>query len=387
MRRTVFQGTLLALLLLATGMGAVGCQPAEGETTSEEAPETKGRSVRVTTVDRADIERHLIYGAELKASTEVRLYSTLMDRIISFPWQDGDEIEKDAVVALIRREGFDHGLDQITAELRSLDVTIRNVESELRRARELLARGVITEQSFDALRANLDATRARRRAIVAGRGQLASQADNAVVRAPFTGVLSGKMLEEGDIASPQMPLGRLMVMDPLEIELKLMEADVGLVAVGQTVYLELDAHAGRTFEGTLIRIQPFLNPQSRTNAAVVTVQNPRDPDTGERLLKPGMYGRARLVVSRREGVVVVPESALLLDSRLIATSEPGEDRRRAFVVDASDIAHERVVRLGQRDGNRFEVLEGLEAGERLVILGQHGLKDAQPVQIREEARR
>lgn len=372
---------VLVWLVAALCAGPFACRSSADDATAAAPPEAAPRSVRVETVGRADIELQLVYGAELLPSSEVRLYSTLMDRIESFPWNDGDEIEEGAIVALVRKEGLDRGLEQLTAERQSLDAQIRNLESELARARDLLKRGVGTQQAFDAAQTGLDAARARRKALVAGRGQLAATAENAVIRAPFSGVLSDKLLEEGDVASPQLPLAKLMVLDPLKVELRLMEADIGRVRLGHDVHLALDAYPGRTFAGTLTRIRPYVSPATRTNTVEVTVPNPRDPETGERPLKPGMYGKARLVVDRREGAIVAPETALLLDSRLLAQSAPGEERRRAFVLGPDGKAQQRVVRLGRRDGTRWEVLEGLAEGEKLVVRGQHGLRDGQPVLV------
>jgi membrane fusion protein (multidrug efflux system) len=383
----VVRGTAARLLVscavVSAVFGGAGCRTSGGSAPSggAAAAAPSGRSVRVETVARADVELVLVYGAELRPSSEVRLFSTLMDRIESFPWDDGDEIEKGQVVALVRKDGLDRGMEQVAAEIQSLDVQIRNLQSEVTRARDLLERAVGTQQAYDAARTNLDAARARRKALVAGRGQLAATAENAVIAAPISGVLADRMLEEGDIASPQVPLGRLMVVDPLDVELQLMEADIGRVRLGQDVTLELDAYPGRTFAGTVTRIRPYVSPATRTNAAEVTVPNPRDPLTGQRLLKPGMYGRARLVVDRREDVVVAPEAALLLDSRLLAQGEPGEERRRAFVVGPDGRAQERVVLLGRRDGTRFEVVEGLTEGDQLVVRGHHGLRDQDPVEV------
>lgn len=364
---------LVGALMLAV---LIGC----GKSAVQEADEPP-RPVRVQAVERVDLESTLVYGAELLPSVEVKLYSTVMDRILSFPVEDGDTVEKGQVVALVRREGLDRGLDQMAAQLASLDVQIRNLESELERARDLFAKGVATQQAFDQVRTTYESTLAQRKALVAGRGQLAATAANAVVKAPMAGVFANKMLEEGDIASPQVPLGRVLVVDPLKVTLKLVESDVTRVHVGQDVTLDLDAWPGRTFSGRITRILPYLDAETRTNTVEVTVANPKD-DAGVQLLKPGMYGRARLVTDRRSGVIVAPEEALLLDTRLEST--PGVELRKAVVVGEGDAVAVRTVRLGARDGTRWEVLEGLSEGDRLVIRGHHGLKDGQKVAIEVE---
>lgn len=367
----VFGALLLAVV--------IGC----GKPAVQEAVEPS-RPVRVHAVERVDLETVLVYGAELLASTEVKLFAQVLDRILSFPVEDGDFVEKGDVIALIRREGMDRGLEQIGAQLASLDVQIRNLESELERAKDLFAKGVATQQAFDQVKTTYESTLAQRKALAAGRGQLAVAASNAVVKAPISGVFANKMLEEGDIASPQMPLGRILVVDPLKVTLKLVESDVTRVRVGQDVVLDLDAWPGRTFTGRITRILPYLDTETRTNTVEVSIENPKDED-GEYELKPGMYGRARLVTDRRAGAIVAPEEALLLDTRL--NVEPGVLLRKAVVVGEDDTVDVRTVRLGTRDGARWEILEGLTEGDRLVVRGHHSLKDGQRVDVVEEAGR
>ncbi|HHW96211.1 MAG: efflux RND transporter periplasmic adaptor subunit [Myxococcota bacterium] len=336
------------------------------------------RPVRIAPVTRADIDSQLIYGAELQPSVEVKLFSTVMDRILSLPFQEGDYIEKGEVVALIRREAMDRGLDQLGAQLLALDAQIANLESELARAKDLFTKGVATQQALDQVQTSYDATVAQRKALVAGRGQLAATAANAVVKAPISGVFANRMFEEGDIASPQAPLGRILVIDTLKVTLKLIESHVAKVHMGQEVTIDLDAYPGRTFSGHVTRILPYLDPETRTNAVEVSIKNPKD-ESGQYLLKPGMYGRAKLITERRENVIVAPGEALLLDTRI--TGEAGQELRKAVVVKPDNTADIRVVKLGARDGNQWEILEGLAEGESLVVRGHHGIKQGQNVVI------
>ena len=178
-----------------------------------------------------------------------------------------------------------------------------------------------------------------------------------------------------------MPLCRIITVDDLKLELRLVETDVAKVRTGQEVELKLDAYPGRMFRGVVSAVLPYLDQQTRTNTVQVRVDNPREDKTGERALKPGMFGRAELVVSKRQAVLVAPEPALLLDSRILEQQKPGETLRKAFVVDQQGVAKQRMVRLGARKGSMLEVLEGLAQGEKLVVRGQHGLKDGQKVQL------
>jgi membrane fusion protein (multidrug efflux system) len=361
---------------LLAAFAAAGCKKGQPEAAKEQA-----KTVRVVKVGRADIEDVLSYPADLKPSEEVRLYSRVPDRILSFVWEDGDEIARGKRVAIIRTEGLSLGVEQLGAQMDALDVQISNQETELARLTKLLGHGAVAQAEHDRMDAALKASKAQRRALFAGRGQLASNASDGVIIAPIDGVIADKMVQEGDIASPGVPLCRIINVDKLKVELRLIESDVPKVKADQEVVLHLDAYPKRPFAGKVSVVLPYLDERTRTNTVAVTVSNPRDEGTGQRPLKPGMYGRAELVVDRRANVLVAPEEALLLDDQVLAKQQPGETLRKAFVVADGGIANKRIVKLGARKGSEWQVLDGLKEGEKLVVRGQHGLGDGQRVEI------
>lgn len=357
----------------------LACEPKEAAPAADAAELLD--TVKIHLVGRADIVKVLTYVVDLEAETEIRVFSPIPDRILDFPWQDGDEIEAGARVALIRKEGMDQGLQQIQAQIEALDVQIGHLRSEVKRSRELLKAHVITKQVFDQVDAQLRGAVAQRKAVVAGKAQLAASAENAVIEAPIGGVIASKRLEVGDMAIPQVPLCRILAVDRVQGTIDLAEADLAKVRVNHEVQVHLDAYPERTFIGRISTILPYLEPATRTNTAEFLLDNPKDAATGRRPLKPGMYGTARLELERHDQVVVVPEHALLLDTHLLARQARGERLRKAFVIDAQGVARRRTVRLGAREGSLVQVLDGVAEGERVVVRGHHGLDDGQRVEI------
>jgi membrane fusion protein (multidrug efflux system) len=368
---------LIQILLLSLALAMGACKKKQDAVREQD----RVKPVVTDVVKRGDIAEVLEYPAELLPYAEVRVFSAVPDRIIDFPWRDGQEIQKGQRVALVRKEGLDRGLEQLAAQLEGLDAQIRNLDAELARSRSLADAGVLTQNVVDNVETQYLAMQAQRKALTASRAQLAVTAGNAIVTAPIDGVIAGKTLEKGDMASPQVPLCRIMQIDRLKVTLRLVEADVPKVRVGQAVSIELDAHPGKRFQGVVTTVLPYLDRATRTNAVEVTLENPVDPASGQRALKPGMFGRARLVVEERKGVLLAAETAMMLDDALLAAQKPGETLRRVAVAGADGVAHLRVVRLGARNGALWEVTEGVSEGEQVVVRGQHGLRDGQPVQV------
>lgn len=369
---------LLSGLMLSTAVVHGGCeQPGEALATSQK---NAAKPVRVVTVGRADIADVLTYVADLKPYMEVQVFSTIPDRIVSFPWEEGDEVKRGQRIALIRSSGLSKGLEGLAAQMDGLDVQIKNMKAEVARSKGLLQKGILTQAQFDQIETGLKSSQAQRRALNANRGQLSITASNAYITAPITGVIANKGLEKGDLAVPQIPLCRVLAVDKLKADLRMVEAEVPKVKVGQKVSIYVDAYPEREFEGAVTGILPFLDAATRTNTVEVTIDNPVEEETGVRALKPGMYGRAVLVVAKRANTLVAPEPALLLDNQLLEQQKPGEKLRKAYVA-KNGKAEKRLVRLGARKGSLYQILDGLNEGEQLIIRGQHGLLDNQAVEI------
>jgi membrane fusion protein (multidrug efflux system) len=364
------------LVCLGLSLWVTGCKR---DTKADVKAEAK--TVRVVRVSREDIEDVLRYPADLKPWAEVHVYSRLPDRILAFPWKDGDEIKRGNRVAIIRAGGISEGMQQVGAQIDALDAQIETQQTEVGRMKKLLNTGAIAEAEVERLDAALRANQAQRRALTAGKWQLAATASDGTILAPISGIIAEKTLQVGDMAQPGVPLCRIISVEQLKLQLRLVESDVSKVRSGMQVQLKLDAYPGRTFQGVVTTVLPYLDQQTRTNTVEVTLDNPKEAATGERALKPGMYGSAELVVSKRKATLVAPEPALLLDSRILEQQKTDEILRKAFVIDDRGFAVQRMVRLGARKGSMLEVLEGLAEGEKIVIRGQHGLKNGQKVQL------
>ncbi len=378
-RRLLSTVTIYMWITFAACSISEGCN--RSARSDSKSKEQKPKTVRVQTVKKADITEVLDYGADLRPYSEVKIFSPVPDRILSFPWTDGDEIKEGQRVALIRKKGLDMGLEQVAAQIDALDIQISNLQSDLSRSKELLAAGAISQQSFDKIEASLRAQKAQRRALQASRGQVAVSAGNAVITAPIKGVIANTMLEQGDMAVPQVPLCSIVDIERLKVQLKLVESDVPKVRIGQPARIRLNAYPKRVFMGAVKKILPYLNAATRTNTVEVVLDNPKDPETGQFLLKPGMFGRAEIEVEKHEQVVTVDERALIFDKQILEQQKDNQILRKVFIVDKQARVHSRLVELGARKGSMFRVLEGLSEGERVVVRGQHGLQDKQKVEI------
>jgi multidrug efflux pump subunit AcrA (membrane-fusion protein) len=250
------------------------------------------------------------------------------------------------------------------------------------RQRNLLDKNVISKQVFDEAEAQLKATTASAeaaeqslKAVEAKRGQAvaaveqaASALDAARVRlsytrvtAPFAGLISGKSVDVGDLASPGMTLLTLEDDQRYRLEANVDIASAGPVAVGSPVSVEVDGLDSRSIEGTVAEIVPTADPSSRT----FTIKIDLPFHEG---MRSGMFGRARFAAGQTR-TLSVPKSAVTVRGQLTGL----------YIVDGNGVAKLRLVKTGRSLGDGVEVLSGLSEGERYIAEVPRGIADGSRV--------
>jgi membrane fusion protein (multidrug efflux system) len=368
----------IALVALSPFVLAAGCSRPPSRAAQSSAGENS-KVVSTEIAGHADLSQILVFPVDLAPSTQVTVSSLVAERIVALDYDNGDPIEAGAVLATIRADQLKQGVTRARADLRSLDAQLKNQKDEVARAKQLYDGEVITRQSYDATKSSYAANKARRRALKAAVEQASLNLDNAEIVATISGVVANKRVEAGDMVAPGAPICDIMAIDTLEVTLDVPEREAFKVRVGQEVSLALDALPGRQVRGEVSRVLPYLDTATRANAVEVRIPNPAVD--GERPLKPGLFGRASLVVAERPDAVVVSERALTpLDSADDAT----RSLRSLYLVGEGGRVEERLVRTGIHQGELVEITEGLARGERVVTRGQRGLNEGDPVEVVDE---
>ena len=177
--------------------------------------------------------------------------------------------------------------------------------------------------------------------------------NDATIRAPFNGAVKERKVNLGEYLKVQSPVMVLVRMDQLRARLEVPEKWAGTVHTGATVDVRVDAYPKEVFQGKLVRINPSVNPESRSFEVEAMIPNP------EGKLKPGFFVQGSLPSEVEEKIVTIPEGAI---SYLFGTY-------KVYVVNGEHLA-ERAIKPGAQNqtpqGVRVEVIEGLRAGERIA---------------------
>ena len=343
--------------------------------------------VAVSTVQNGTIIESVWVTGEVGALTTVDVTSKVSGRLerLRLPdntlIEEGVELKKGQLVAVIEHDQYRAAFQAAEAALALAraknglaKVNFADARREKDRWVELRKSSAGTGQQFDQAmtaferaRAELKMAEAQILQAKAALEQAKVNLADAMIKAPLSGIVSKKYVDEGAFVGPSVPLFKLVDIRQVEITGGVADKHYPKLKVAQTrAEIEVDAYPGKIFSGTVSRVRPELDRVTRTVAVTIRIPNER------RRLKPGMYARIRLVLTERREVPLVPDEALIAL----------EDGLRVFVV-TDDTIHTRRVRIGLEEGNLNEALEGLIQGERVVVRGQQLVREGMKVRIEE----
>ena len=251
--------------------------------------------------------------------------------------------------------------------------------------------GFVTQQELDTARtgaqgaqASFASAKAQRDQAQAQVGSAAAQISETAMTSPFDGMVESRSLDPGNVVSAGTPILAVTRTNPAMLRFSIPERHIGAVSEAMrsatpVVELQVDAFPEEIFTGTIARIAPVLTANSR--ARIVEAEFVNDDN---RLL-PGMYGRLRLQLGMAENVLLLPLVALVENSADKEDNGAAESVGKVYIM-SDGAAKLTEVRIGHRQGDRGEVLSGLNDTDQIIVEGQHLLRDGAKVQTTDGAK-
>ena len=247
------------------------------------------------------------------------------------------------------------------------------------RASELFKRTLVSQQTLDDAKSALDASRAaytsslqnarNLRASIQASEAAMKLADrhlrDTAIRAPFDGYVERRLVNLGELVKAQMPVISIVRLDPLKVIAEIPERMAPWITDGRAVELRVDAYRDRTFTGKVTRISPAVNTATRAFPFEAVVPN------AEALLKPGTFARVHIESGKVDDVLTLPYSALQYRYGV----------NRAFVIAANKLAV-RELQVGERLGDRIEIVSGVKEGEQVAATDVDTLADGDAVTVK-----
>lgn len=330
--------------LIPLSVGVILSACGNKEKAVAEVEEDNVAIVDIDVAHRRSVDLQREYTANVEADNVNNIAPAMSNRIQSIRVDVGDHVSKGQVLAT---------LDTSTADQQR--ISLEQAERDYNRAVQLLEIGSGTQSTVNQLKTQLDVQRT----------QYNNTMTNTVLTSPINGVVTARNYDPGDMTGAQPILTVGQVTPNVKVVININESDIAVIKKGMNVDVKFDAYEGENFSGRINRISPAVDVTTRTFPVEVLVANK------DGRIMPGMFARVDINLGSRENVVV-PDRAVV--------KQTGSANKYVYTYSNGKVAYKQV-QLGQRLDDSYELLDGIEDGDTVVVAGQVRLADGVDAKI------
>lgn len=334
----------LSLAVLSAGLLASCSSSSSSKATEEQSADT----IRLVEVAPAEM-RALSLSEEFTAQLEAKVINNITA-------QAGGRL-KQLLVKVGDRVGAGQAVARMEATQASqAQIQLADAKTNFARMDELYKVGGVSKAQWDQAKSAVDQAKLA----------YGNAAENTVLRSPISGFVTAKNYDNGDMTSPQLPVVVIQQIAPVKAVIGVSEQYYSYLKKGAAATLSVDALGEETFSGVVTNIFPTLDPVTHTVSTEIEVANK------DLKLRPGMYARVHLDFGTKEALTV-PDKAIV--------RQAGSGARYVYVFSGGKAVY-RAVELGQQQGDLYEVVSGLNAGDQVIISAPSNLKNGLSVKLR-----
>lgn len=337
-----------------------------------------GRSISTTTAQLGPVTESVTLVGALRAQERVDVTPRVAGRVVGILVDLGDYVRANQLIARLEDDEVQQQVQQSEAALEVSRAVVqqRGLElqyeaSTLERTKGLHDNGLISADQLaelqtrhDVAKAQENLARAQLLQSEAGLRELRLRLDQTHVLAPIAGYVGRRFVDPGARVNSSTPIVTLIELDTVELIAAVAEQDLVKVQSGAAGAVFVDALPGERFEGTVARISPLLDPQTRTAQVEIVIPNP------DHRLKAQMFARVDLTLASKREALRIPRQSLVVRG----------DRQGVFVVE-DNIVTFREIGTGLAEDDWVEVASGLAIGDTIAALGANLLRDGDKVRV------
>ncbi len=351
MKKIIFTLATISLISLS---GCSGKDKKDSDQTAKEVAPV----VKIETVNDRDVNQLGNYTATVEPELINNISSSTPNRIKQILVDEGMRVaagQRLVIMDDVNTAGYELQVDNAKANL-------KNVEVNYNRAIELFKIGGGTKQQVDQMETQLINAK---NALASAERTLRNVRENTVLTSPISGIVTARNYDPGDMTG-NLPILTVARTQPVKIVVNISESELSKIKRGMPAIVTFDTYGDEVFNGTVTLVSPTVDQSSRTFGAEITL-----PNSDNRIL-PGMFGRVQLSLGT-ERHVVVPDKAVV--------KQPGSGNHFVYVYNENGTVSYNKVELGQRLGDAYELISGVEPGSEVVISGQSRLADGMKVTV------
>jgi membrane fusion protein (multidrug efflux system) len=377
---------ILALTLAGCGnKGPDGSGDAKAAETDEKAD--TAIPVEVARARREPMVASYTGTASLEADRQAEVVARASGVLLKLHVEEGDVVKEGQLLAQLDAE-------RAQLEVQRAEANLRRLEHDYERSQELYKAKLTSAELNDKVKFELDTQRA-------AHDLMKLELSYTRIVAPIDGVISERMVKEGNLIQLQQAMFRIDDFDPLLAVLNVPERELSILKPGLPVSMAVDALPGKTFTGTVARVSPVVDKGTGTFRVTCEFHD----ETGQ--IKSGMFGRVSVVYAEKDDALVIPREGLIEEDGETAVMvvvdeipKPAEEKKDGDGKDAKPgakdakvakaapkkpvpIAHRRKVVIGYAAGEKVEIREGLAENDRVITIGRGAVRDGTQVQVLE----
>jgi len=361
---------VVATVLIVIGL-AVGFIPRmlAHRSLVKETAENSVQSVLVVSPEPGKSEMGVPLPAEVQAFVEAPIYARASGYLKKWDVDIGQHVEAGQLLAEIDTPELDQQLEQAKAEVAQADANLTLAKSTSERWVDLLKTASVSEQETAEKQADYELKKANLEAARANLHRLEDLKSFARVTAPFAGTITARDTDVGQLitAGNGRWLFRLAQTNPLRVYVHVPQTLSRAVEPGQKAELTISELPGRKFDAKIVRTAGAMDPASRTLLAELEVNNPQNE------ILAGSYAQVRFHDTMGDPTLTLPANTLLFRS----------EGMQVGVVDSAGKVDVRTVRLGRDFGQSVEIVEGVKAGDHVIMNPPDSLASGMTVRVAE----
>ena len=320
--------------------------------------------VNVAPVERKNLNSYLVLNGVVEPERKVEVFSRLSAYVKQIVKEEGDFVKENDMLATLDDKEIRISYEQAKIQLEQARLSLEEAEANFSRSRELIKKDLISEQEFQ----TTEATYKQRQLDYQNRQEsfkdLELQLNWTKIRSLSDGYITERLIEVGDRVTANQQVYTIEDFSPLLIRVFVPTSDSIKLEPGMRTEVTTEIMEGAIFEGKVKLINPRIDVQSGTVKVTVEVFDET------MMLKPGMFVEAKIVIGKKEDVLVIPRKSILFK----------QNKTYVFVMDRNQVS-QREVELGLTEEDHVEILNGLDQGEVIVTVGVEGLEDGERVEV------
>ncbi|HLS30491.1 MAG TPA: efflux RND transporter periplasmic adaptor subunit [Flavobacteriaceae bacterium] len=356
------------ILFLSLLVLAVSCSK-DKERTAVELPPVP---VVTEELSESDSGKYITASGQIEAENSAQLSTRIMGYVTAVNVKVGEKVDKGQQLASISSSDLQAKKGQAEAGILQATAAFNNAKKDYERFQKLFDQNSATQKELDDMKTQMEMAKAQLETAKQMSKEVDAQFSYANLRAPFSGVVTGTFVKEGDMANPGMPIISLEDTGKLEAKVRVSESEISKIKPEMKAEVNIKS-LNKTLQGKVTEIS---SSSRNTGGQYIVKVDLEDEDLQ---IYSGMFVNVRFEIDAdktditdTESVMLIPKKAIIKEGQL----------NGVYVVGDDEVAILRWLRLGKTYGDQVEVLSGLSIGDQYVVEAEDRLYNGSKVSIK-----